>query len=205
MKLLFLDTETTGLEVGKHGVIQISGVIEIDGEVKETFDIRCRPFPGQMVSQQALKVQDLTHERIITFQTPEEAYKKLLPIFDKYIDRYNKEDKFFLVGQNTKFDYDMLTEWFKRNGNNFLYAYIFYYLIDIVQISALFKMAGIINPENMKLKTLAKCFGIEFKAHDALEDIQATREMFHWYVKTIKLSVPILQEPSTQLYKGETP
>lgn len=31
MKLIFVDLETTGLDYEKHGVIQISGKIQIDG------------------------------------------------------------------------------------------------------------------------------------------------------------------------------
>lgn len=36
-KLIYLDLETTGLVPDEHGVIQISGEIEIDGETKEIF------------------------------------------------------------------------------------------------------------------------------------------------------------------------
>lgn len=37
MKVVFFDLETTGTLVNKHGIHQISGMIVIDGEVKETF------------------------------------------------------------------------------------------------------------------------------------------------------------------------
>ncbi|GAY30735.1 hypothetical protein [Prevotella sp. MGM2] len=39
MKLLFFDLETTGTLVNKHGIHQISGMVVIDGEVKETFNL----------------------------------------------------------------------------------------------------------------------------------------------------------------------
>lgn len=35
MKVVFFDLETTGTLVNKHGIHQISGMIVIDGEVKE--------------------------------------------------------------------------------------------------------------------------------------------------------------------------
>ena len=59
MKLLFLDTETTGLEPGKHGVVQIAGIIEIDGVVKEEFDFLCRPFDGQLYEARALEMDEI--------------------------------------------------------------------------------------------------------------------------------------------------
>ena len=37
MKVVFFDLETTGTLVNKHGIHQISGMIVIDGEVKETY------------------------------------------------------------------------------------------------------------------------------------------------------------------------
>ena len=40
MKVVFFDLETTGTLVNKHGIHQISGMIVIDGEVKETFDFK---------------------------------------------------------------------------------------------------------------------------------------------------------------------
>ena len=43
---MFYDLETTGLEVGKHGIHHISGMIEVDNEIKEKFDFKVRPFPN---------------------------------------------------------------------------------------------------------------------------------------------------------------
>lgn len=45
MKVVFFDLETTGTLVNKHGIHQISGMIVIDGEVKETFDFKVQPNP----------------------------------------------------------------------------------------------------------------------------------------------------------------
>lgn len=36
MKLFFYDLETTGVNPGRNGIHQISGMIVVDGEVKET-------------------------------------------------------------------------------------------------------------------------------------------------------------------------
>lgn len=40
MKLLYIDTETTGVDPMQNGIVQISGCIEVDGELKEEFDLR---------------------------------------------------------------------------------------------------------------------------------------------------------------------
>jgi len=186
MKLLFLDTETTGVDNTKNGIIQIAGIVEIDGAVKEEFNMMCRPFPGQAVSPDALKVTGKTMDEIRAYPEPQAAYRDLVAILDRYIDRYDKTDKFYMVGQNTKFDYDFLTAWFKNNGNPYFYAYVAYHLIDVIQATALFTVAGQFKLENMKLATVAKHFGIPLKAHDAMEDIRATRAIFYRYVHLIR-------------------
>lgn len=45
MKVLFFDLETTGTLVNKHGIHQLSGMIVVDGEVKEKFDFKVQPNP----------------------------------------------------------------------------------------------------------------------------------------------------------------
>ena len=43
MNILWVDVETTGLDRHRHGIIQIAGMVEVDGEVVETFDLRMNP------------------------------------------------------------------------------------------------------------------------------------------------------------------
>jgi len=186
MKLLYLDTETTGKDPDKSGLIQISGIIEIDGNVAETFDIKCRPFPGKEITDEALEVNGQTREGLADLPDPSIAYGQLKKRLDAHIDRFNRMDKFYLVGQNVKFDYDFLTAFFKDNGDRYLYSYINYHLIDIISITALFKIAGKVKVENLKLSTIAEFFKLEFKAHDALEDIRITREIFYKYLDMVK-------------------
>ena len=186
MKLLFLDTETTGVDNTKNGIIQIAGIVEIDGAVKEGIQHDVPAVSGQAVSPDALKVTGKTMDEIRAYPEPQAAYRDLVAILDRYIDRYDKTDKFYMVGQNTKFDYDFLTAWFKNNGNPYFYAYVAYHLIDLIQATALFTVAGHFKLENMKLATVAKHFGIPLKAHDAMNDIRATREIFYRYVDLLK-------------------
>lgn len=47
MKLLFYDLETTGTMYWRNGIHQLSGMVVINGEVKETFDFKVQPNPKQ--------------------------------------------------------------------------------------------------------------------------------------------------------------
>lgn len=186
MKILFLDTETTGLEPGTHGVVQVAGIVEVDGEVREEFDFLARPFPGQLYEAKALEVNRRTVEEIKGFPDPMEVHAKLKAIFKKYVDPYNRADKFVIAGQNIAFDYDMMEAFWQKCGDKYWYSWVDFRGLDIITATALFQAAGRFRLPNMRLETVAAHFGIPLKAHDALHDIRATREIYHRYVGMIK-------------------
>ena len=59
MKLLFLDLETTGVKFWRNGIHQIGGIVDIDGQEAERFDIRLAPNlgAGAVVSAYGRRVQ----------------------------------------------------------------------------------------------------------------------------------------------------
>ena len=69
MKLLYLDKETTGL-TDNSAIVQIAGAIEVDGEVVEWFNIRCKPHVGADISENALQTLGLTLEELNKEQSP---------------------------------------------------------------------------------------------------------------------------------------
>ena len=62
MRILYVDVETTGLVPGKNDIIQLSGLIEIDKEIKEEFNFKLKPLREENIQQQALDVQKRTKE-----------------------------------------------------------------------------------------------------------------------------------------------
>ena len=96
MKILFFDLETTGTLVNRHGIHQISGKVVINGEVKESFDLRVQPNPQAQIEQAALDVAGVTKEQIMAYPPMEQIYNQFVDMLSKYVDRYNKNDKFFL-------------------------------------------------------------------------------------------------------------
>jgi len=179
MKILWYDTETTGL-TENSAMFQISGVIEIDGEVKEEFDIFCHPHEGADISDQALEVTGVTRKQLDSFQSPKKAYKELVKVFSKYIDKFNKEDKFIIAGQNVKFDIDVLNRFFKRNDDNYLGSFLNYkQVFDTLSVYTALEIADVVpRLENHKLETICKVMKVELSnAHNSLADIKATKEV----------------------------
>lgn len=189
IKIIFIDTETGGVNAEKSALIQLSGIIEVDGTEKEKFNFYIKPFENSEVNEKALEVQGRTLEELRTDKYIDESiiYKKFLEILDKYIDKYDKNDKFIVAGYNVKFDIDILKALFERNNNKFLFSYFNSSMLDPLYSVRLLQVAGMLPVlENNKLETWCKYFNIELKAHDSLQDITATKKLIEKLVELIK-------------------
>lgn len=121
-KIIFIDTETGGVNPEKAALIQLSGIIRIDKKDVEKFNFYIKPFENSEVTEKALEVQGRTLEDLKTdkYVEEKEVYKQFINILDKYIDKYDRTDKFIVAGYNVRFDVDILKAFFQRHGNKFL-------------------------------------------------------------------------------------
>lgn len=176
IKLLYFDTETTGLDPIKNDIIQISGIIEINNEVKEEFDFKVQPHSYENISKEALEVNNITIEQMKSFSTPKETLNKLIKMFNKYVFKFNKFDKFFPVGHNVGFDVDFLFEFCEKCGFNYLGSYLDYHKADTMVLLMALMVNNKIPVGSTKLTAACEENKIELiNAHDALADIRATR------------------------------
>lgn len=177
-KILYFDVETTGMDAFENDIIQFAGIIEVDGIIKETFDFKLKPFNLEKVNGEALGINGFTLEKIKNFPDSNNVYKQIIALFEKYIDKYDKNDKFYPAGYNVSFDLDFLQQYFLKCNDKFgIGVWQNWKKIDPLLVLQFMDSQGLISLENYKLVTVCKHFDISFKAHDALCDIQATREV----------------------------
>ena len=182
MKLLYFDLETTGLSWTENGIHQLSGCVEIDGEVKEYFNFNVAPNPRLAISDEALAVAHKTREQVMAYPPMGEVYKQFTALLAKYVDKFDKKDKFFLVGyNNASFDNQFLRNWFTQNNDTFFGSWFWPNSLDVF-ILATQKLLSIRNTmPDFKLKTACTFAGItvdETKLHDATYDIELTRQLY---------------------------
>lgn len=177
MKILYFDTETTGKDPIKNGIIQISGIIEIDGVVKETFNLRAAPGVNDQIEQEALDVTGVKKEDFASYPSASETYSNLLRIFSRYVNKFNPKDKFTPAGYNVRFDLEFLSQFFRKNNDKYFGSWIAWQGVDALPLVHYMHFLGELNLPNYKLGTLCEHFGIQINAHDALSDITATREL----------------------------
>ena len=182
MKLFLFDLETTGVKHWKNGIHQISGVIEIDGEIKEHFNFKVQPHPKAMIEKEALDVGNVTEEQIMAYPPMGEVHKQLVAILAKYVDKYSPKDKFFLVGYNNAgFDNNFFRAFFLQNNDNYFGSYFWSSSMDVMVLAAEHLKHKRHLMKDFKLKTVAREVGIvvdETKLHDAVYDVMLTREIY---------------------------
>ena len=182
-KLLFFDLETTGVKFWRNGIHQIGGIVDIDGQEAERFDIRLAPNPAATIEQEALDVAGVTLEQIQSYQPMEDGYRQLVSILSKYVNKFDKRDKMYLVGYNNAgFDNSFLRALFQQCGDKYFGSSFYPNCMDVYVMVTPFLMGVRNDMENFKLMTVAKTMGIEIdenKLHDATYDIELTRDIFY--------------------------
>lgn len=154
-KLLFFDLETTGVKFWRNGIHQIGGIVDIDGQEAERFDIRLAPNPAATIEQEALDVAGVTLEQVQSYQPMEEGYRQLVGILSKYVNKFDKRDKMYLVGYNNAgFDNNFLRALFQQCGDKYFGSWFYPNCIMGIEID-------------------------ENKLHDATYDIELTRDIFY--------------------------
>lgn len=183
MKLLFFDTETTGVMHWKNGIHQISGCIEINGVVKEVFDYKVCPNHKCLIEDEALKIAGVTKEIILAYPPMIGVYQDITKMLARYVDKYDKNDKFFLVGyNNASFDNQFFRAFFVQNEDNYFGSWFWSSSIDVMVLASYYLMDQRPKMIDFKLETVAKTLGIELnpeRLHDAQYDIHLTREIFN--------------------------
>ena len=125
-KILYFDVETTGLDEKVCEIVQIAGIIEIDGEIKEKFNLLMKPTPNAKITEESLEVIGKTKEELLSYPPQIIVYDKFKKILESYVNKYDKTDKLKLVGHNVGFDFNFLLAWSKRMEDKYIGSLVSY-------------------------------------------------------------------------------
>jgi DNA polymerase-3 subunit epsilon len=185
VKICYLDTETTGLDARKCGIVQIAAILEIDGREVDTFDMRMRPAAGLEISDEALAVSGTKREDLEGFPTEREVYLAFLRWLGKHIDKFSKTDKALFAGYNSPFDVEFIRAWFDRCGDRYFGSWFWSGTVDVMGAALWALRDQRAALPNFKLGTVAAHvlgsrldeLTAELGLHNALTDIRVTREL----------------------------
>lgn len=182
MKLLFLDTETTGLNPQTAAIHQLAGMVVINGTIKESFNYRIRPHEGAEIKEAALEVSGVNSQMLSLYTSSGTQLAHFTALLSRYVNQYDKTDKFYPVGFNSRaFDEPFLRNWFLVNGNNYYGSFFWQIGFDVMVLAAHHLRHGLPAMPNFRLPTVAAEMGVPVQAnrlHDALYDVELTKAIY---------------------------
>ena len=186
--LCFYDLETAGLNPGKHPIIQIAAVA-VDAELHEleTFEVKVA-FDEAEADPNSLSGNHYDKETWQREAIPAaEAASQFARFLHRHatVDMVSKQGKPYYVAQlvahnGERFDGPFLHAWYRKLG---IYCPARYMVLCTKQRALwLFDEDKTLTPPlNYKLGTLCEFFGVKLRAedaHDALNDVRATVELY---------------------------
>jgi DNA polymerase-3 subunit epsilon len=193
IKKVFFDLETTGLNKDICGIYQFSGAIEVDGEIKEYFDFKMKPPINKVMEEGAIKLaaeRGITTEVINSYPDSKIVFKQIIDLLSKYVGKYDKQDKFFLVGYNNRsFDDGFLRKYWEDMGDKFFGSFFWQNTIDVMVLASNYLLNCRKNMTNFKLSTVADFLCLEVdhsKLHDAEYDINLTYLVYQIVTSDVK-------------------
>lgn len=179
---VFYDTETTGVNHKIHSIHQLSGVIEINEDVVETFDFKVRPHTKAKYEISALRVCRVTEAELKAYPDMKQGLKEFKALMGKYIDPFNTTQKAYLVGYNNRaFDDLFLRMWFELCGDEMIGAWFWNNTLDALILATEYLIGRREVLPSFKLFRVAIELGIvvdKNRIHEAGYDVYLTREIY---------------------------
>jgi DNA polymerase III subunit epsilon len=176
VKLLFIDTETGGLDPQKHSLLSMAMVVWEDMEIIDSQEILIND--GQITTtDEALAINKIDiEEHKKTALSPTLAMDQLLTFISKH---FPDQRKITLAGHNVQFDVSFLKRFFSRNNKNFS-EFFSHRIIDTSSILYYLYLSGHIKHKAISSDKAFELFEIKVEGrHTALGDAVATAKLFN--------------------------
>ena len=182
-RLLFIDTETGGLDPEKHSLLSLALVIWEDMEIIDSKEILIND--GILsATDEALSINRIDLEKHKkSALPPSQAIEGILSFISEHFPR---QEKITLAGHNVHFDVAFLRVFFTRNNRDFG-KFFSHRIIDTSSILHYLYLAGRIKQKAVSSDEAFDLFGIKVEGrHTAIGDAVATAELFTKLLSLIK-------------------
>jgi DNA polymerase III epsilon subunit-like protein len=191
-KYLIIDTEATGLNAWKNGIIQLAWVVmDAQLDILEQKVVDIRPPDGYAISDEALEINGFTIKRIEAGC----SYGEACDVFSQSVRKSFGGIKPICVGQFLPFDFKMIEMMYSTVGRADEFEVIISNAIIDTKSTVLalnlkaelenheipFPVTSLSKPGGLKEK-----FNLSFESHDALGDCLGTRLVLIEILKYLK-------------------
>jgi len=174
-KILFIDTETGGIDPASNSLLSLALVIWKESEIKDSLEILIND--GILnVTEKALAINgiDLADHRKKAIN-PQLAIRRLNNFLDTH---FPKDEKIILAGHNIAFDINFLNVFLTRNGYDFQQRFS-HRCVDTSTILYYLYLTGRLKRKLTASQDAFDYFGVPVQGrHTALGDALATARLF---------------------------
>lgn len=174
-RLLFIDTETGGMDPGKHSLLSLAMVVWEGMEIIDSQEILIND--GVLsVTKEALSINKIDMETHKQFAIPSsQAMDEILQFIGK---NFPGENKITIAGHNVHFDVNFLRSFFSANNLDFN-EFFSHRVIDTSSILHYLYLAGHIKHRAISSDEAFALFDIKVEGrHTAIGDAIATARLF---------------------------
>ena len=175
-RLLFIDTETGGLNPNTHSLLSLAMVVWEDMEIIDSQELMIND--GQLsANKEALSINKIDIEKHKkTAISSSQAIEKMFLFIKKH---FPHQRKITIAGHNVHFDVDFLKVFLSQNNEEFS-KFFSHRIIDTSSILYYLYLAGHIEQRAISSDDAFDLFEIQVEGrHTALGDAIATAELFN--------------------------
>ena len=175
MKILFIDTETGGLDAKKHSLLTIALAVYKDGAILSESEYKVK-HKEYIVTPKALEVNNIN---LIEHDKKASEGSFIVQQIIMYINRnFRRDEKVIIAGHNIEFDNGFLAKLFD-DENEVWSKLVSHRKIDTCSLINYLMVTGKIDLKSASLEESIKYFKIETEArHTAEADVRATIKLF---------------------------
>ncbi len=187
-RLLVIDTETSGLDPARHGVLALAAVVWDDGRIAGSFEAYIWE-PGMEIDPESLAINQINLRWLQREgQSPSAAIGAFEAFLDKAFPAAKSEGKVRLVGHNLGFDLPFLKALYAKAGYDYSRRFS-HRAIDTASILGALIVADRLRLPEAGSSAAFAYFGIAPEAdkrHTALGDAVATAHLLTRLVELLR-------------------
>lgn len=184
-KLLFIDTETGGLDPSKHSLLSIALGVWEAGEITASLELQL-VHPEYNVTNKAMEINNIDLRQPREGHNKGEAYFAIESFLMAHMDT---DEKPTLVGQNVGFDIGFLKEAFGPRAYGKLFSHR---AIDTASIIRFLQTSGQLDMVGASLEAAIHYYELPVQKkdrHTALGDVYATALLYNQLLLTSRFQV----------------
>lgn len=209
-KILFIETQATGIDSSRCAIYKMAGIIceETITGLKETkrFDYYVSPFEKARVEDKALWLGGVTRAELSLYESEGEVFKRFLTLLDNTVNVRDPKDKIYICSFSaSSYDVPFLKNFFLRNGSQRFRDYFYVQTLDLMCLAAFALINEREGMPDFHLETTAKFLGVapeHTRSYDTIVNAETSLEIFKALKIRLKQGENLYHEKAAEVDKN---